>query len=149
MPANGGSSAGDAGLIPISGRSPGGVNGNPLQYSWLENPMDREAWWAIVHGIAKESDMTRVINTFRRLKPTQKSEGFHWKYGSRGLSSPPSRTVEHLSHSVSSWADISEVLGHLTQMQPYEYEYREVRRVNNRQDDEGEGLLQQLCWWQS
>ena len=34
-------------------------------------------------------------------------------------------------------------------MQPYEYKCREVRRVNNRQDDEGDGLLQQLCWWQS
>ena len=37
----------DKGLIPGSGRSPGGGNGNPLQYSCLENPMDREAWWVI------------------------------------------------------------------------------------------------------
>ena len=44
---------GDRGLIPASGRSPGGGNGNPLQCSWLENPMDREAWWATVHGVAK------------------------------------------------------------------------------------------------
>ena len=43
----------DLGLIPGSGRSPGGGNGNPLQYSCLENPMDREAWWVIVHGVAK------------------------------------------------------------------------------------------------
>ena len=42
----------DPGLIPGLGRSPGGRN-NPLQYSWLENPMDREAWWATVHGVAK------------------------------------------------------------------------------------------------
>ena len=41
---------GDLGLIPGSGRSPGGGNGNPLQYSCLENPMDRGAWWATVHG---------------------------------------------------------------------------------------------------
>jgi len=33
-------------------------NGNPLQYSWLENSMDQEAWWATVNGVAKESDMT-------------------------------------------------------------------------------------------
>ena len=45
--------AGDLGLIPGSGRSPGEGNGNPLQYSCLENPMDRGAWWATVHGIAK------------------------------------------------------------------------------------------------
>ena len=45
--------AGDAGLIPRSGRSPGGGNGKPLQYSCLGNPMDREAWQATVHGVAK------------------------------------------------------------------------------------------------
>ena len=45
LPAN----AGDIGLVPGSGRSPGEGNGNPLQYSCLENPMDRGAWWATVH----------------------------------------------------------------------------------------------------
>ena len=43
----------DPGSIPGSGRAPGEGNGNPLQYSCLENPMDRGAWWAIVHGVAK------------------------------------------------------------------------------------------------
>ena len=43
----------DAGLIPGSGRSPGEGNGNPLQYSSLENPMDRETWQATVHGVTK------------------------------------------------------------------------------------------------
>ena len=47
--------AGDPGLTPGSGRSPGEGNGNPLQYSCLENPMDGGAWRAIVHGVA-ESD---------------------------------------------------------------------------------------------
>ena len=54
--------AGDLGLIPGCGRSPGEGNGNPLQYSCLENPMDRVAWWATVHGVAKsrtrQSDFT-------------------------------------------------------------------------------------------
>ena len=45
--------AGDPGLIPGSGRSPGEGNGNPLQYSCLENSMDGGAWWATVHGVAK------------------------------------------------------------------------------------------------
>ena len=45
--------AGDPGSIPGSGRSPGEGNGNPLQYSCLENPMDRVAWWVTVHGIAQ------------------------------------------------------------------------------------------------
>ena len=45
--------AGDLGLVPGSGRSPGEEDGNPLQYSYLENPMDREAWQATVHGVAK------------------------------------------------------------------------------------------------
>ena len=50
--------AGDAGLIPGLGRFPGEGNGSPHKYSCLENPMHREAWWATVHGFAKESDMT-------------------------------------------------------------------------------------------
>ena len=45
--------AGDVGLIPGSGRSPGGEHGNPLQYACLENPMDRGAWWATVHRVAE------------------------------------------------------------------------------------------------
>ena len=44
---------GDPGSIPGLGRSLGEGNGNPLQYSCLENPMDRAAWWATVHGVAK------------------------------------------------------------------------------------------------
>ena len=52
---------GDAGLIPGSVRSPGGGHSDALQYSCLENPMDREAWRAEVHGGHKESDMTEVI----------------------------------------------------------------------------------------
>ena len=50
--------AGDAGSIPCSGRFPGEGNGNPLQYYCLENPMDREAWWAAVHRVS-ELDMTK------------------------------------------------------------------------------------------
>ena len=45
--------AGDLGLIPGLGRSSGEGNGKPHQYSCLENPMDRGAWWATVHGVAK------------------------------------------------------------------------------------------------
>ena len=54
--------------IPGSGRSPGEGNGNPLQYSCLENPMDRGAWWATVHGVAKSrtrlSDYTYLLTYF-------------------------------------------------------------------------------------
>ena len=49
LPAN----AGDVGSTPGLGRSPGGENGNPLQYSWLGNSMDRETWWAIVPGVVE------------------------------------------------------------------------------------------------
>ena len=55
LPAN----AGDVGLIPGWGRSPGEGNGNALQDSCLRKPIDREAWWAIAHGVAKE---TRLRN---------------------------------------------------------------------------------------
>ena len=58
--------AGDPGYIPGSGRSPGKGNGNPLQYSCLENSTDREAWWATVHGVAKSqtrlSDFIHSLN---------------------------------------------------------------------------------------
>ena len=53
--------AGDTGLIRGSRRSPGGGHGNPLQYSCLENPMDRGAWQATIHVGCKESDMTEAI----------------------------------------------------------------------------------------
>ena len=46
-------SVGDLGSVPGLGRSPGEGNGNSLQYSGLENPRDRGAWWATVHGVAK------------------------------------------------------------------------------------------------
>ena len=55
-------SAQDEGLIPGSGRPPGEGNGNPLQYSCLGNPVDRGAWWATVHGVAKESYRTERLN---------------------------------------------------------------------------------------
>ena len=58
LPANTGDIR-DGGLIPELGRSPRGGHGNPLQYSCLENPMDREAWRATVHRVA-ESDMTKA-----------------------------------------------------------------------------------------
>ena len=48
----------DVGSIPGPGRSPGGGHGNPLQYSCLENLMDRGAWWATVHEVTEESDTT-------------------------------------------------------------------------------------------
>ena len=58
LPANAGDIR-DMGSISGSGRSPGEGNGNTLQYSCLENPMDREAWWATVHRVT-ESDMTEA-----------------------------------------------------------------------------------------
>ena len=61
LPANAGDSGDvrDMGLIPGSGRPPGGGHGYPLQYSCLEYPMDRGAWWATVHRVA-ESGMTKM-----------------------------------------------------------------------------------------
>ena len=56
------SNAGDAGLIPGSGRSPEGGHGNPLQYSCLENSMDRGAWQATIHGVTKR-DMAEHTHT--------------------------------------------------------------------------------------
>ena len=52
----------NVGSIPELGRSPGGGNSNPFQYSCLGNPMDRGAWGSTVHGVAKELDMTEQLN---------------------------------------------------------------------------------------
>jgi len=56
-------STGDAGSIPGSGRSPGEGNGYPLQYSCLENSMDRATWWATVHGIAELETSEQLTNS--------------------------------------------------------------------------------------
>ena len=52
----------DVGSIPGSGKSPGGGNGNPPQYSCLENPMDKGAWWATVHGVTKSQMQLKQLS---------------------------------------------------------------------------------------
>ena len=59
----------DMSSIPGSGRSPGGGNGNPLQYSCLEHPMDRGAWWAKVHGVTKsQTQLSEHVGRYKRVK---------------------------------------------------------------------------------
>ena len=60
--------AGDPGSIPGSGGSPGEGNGNPLQYSCPENPTDGEAWWAIVHGVAKSRTRLSDFTSLQTIK---------------------------------------------------------------------------------
>ena len=62
LPANAGDKR-DMGTIPGLGRSPGGGHGNPLQYSCLENPMDRGAWRATVHGVKKSQTRLKQFRT--------------------------------------------------------------------------------------
>ena len=59
--------AGDLGLISGLGRSSRGGDGNPLQYSCLENPMDRDAWWAMVHSTAKSRTRLKWLSTHHAL----------------------------------------------------------------------------------
>ena len=66
LPAKAGG-ARDAGSVPGSGRSPGVGNGNPVQYSCLENSMDRGGWWATIHGVAKELDTTKHSTAHQHL----------------------------------------------------------------------------------
>ena len=73
--------AGDVGSVSRSGRSPGGRHSNALQYSCLENPMDRGAGWATVHRVTKSR--TRLKQLSRRAH----------KGASRGLVSPPEKEV--------------------------------------------------------
>ena len=53
----------DMSSVLASGRSPGEGNGSPLQYSCQDNPMDRGAWWATVHGVAKDLDTAEYTHT--------------------------------------------------------------------------------------
>ena len=73
-PANAGD-ARDSGLIPGIGRSPGAGNGNPLQYSCLENSVDRGAWWATVHGAAKSR--TQPVTKILQICPDEVRLGFN------------------------------------------------------------------------
>ena len=70
---------GDAGLIPGLGRFRGGGPGSPLQYLCLENPMDRGAWRAKVHGVA-ESDMKERHSTPTSFKSCKSLSVHHWNY---------------------------------------------------------------------
>ena len=75
-------SAGDAGLIPGSRRSPGGGHGNPLRHSCLENPRDRGAWHATVHGVAKSWTQMKHLSTHACtrvyiLEQPQRNTQFH------------------------------------------------------------------------
>ena len=63
----------DTGFIPGSGRSPGGENGNPLQYSYLGNPMNRGAWRATVHSVAKSQTQLKQLSMHRHM-----STWSHW-----------------------------------------------------------------------
>ena len=73
------SNVGDLGLIPGSGRSPGEGNGNPLQCSCLENPMDGGASWTIVHGVTKSrTQLSHLTFTFTNF-------GWEWPCGNPGV----------------------------------------------------------------
>ena len=65
-------SAGGAGLIPESTRSPQEEHGNPLQYSCLGNSMDRGTWWATVHGVAKKVGYSLVTNSKTTISKAQR-----------------------------------------------------------------------------
>ena len=96
LPANAGD-ARDMGLLPGSGRSPGGGHGNPLQYSCLENPMDRRAWGATVHRVTQSQTWLERLNTPRNWPHVCSDQfviGESWKFykaqkGATAMSNSP------------------------------------------------------------
>ena len=64
----------DMGSIPGSERTPGGGRGNPLQFSCLENPMDRDAWWATVHRVAKSQTRLKRLSTHAHTHSVRRSQ---------------------------------------------------------------------------
>ena len=82
--------AGDLGLIPGSGRSPGEGNGNPLQYSCLENPTDRGTWWATVYRVSMSWAWQKWLSSSSSILFVRKAKIapltiFSWKQGSSRL----------------------------------------------------------------
>ena len=75
---------GDVGLIPRLRRSPGGGNGNPIQYSGLRNPVDRGVWWATVYGVA-ESDTTERLNNTKNQKSAHLWVRVGWGLNGKGM----------------------------------------------------------------
>ena len=71
----------DVSLIPRSGRSPGGGNGNPLQCSCLEKSMDRGARWALVHGVSKSWTQLSIAHTFDYKSSTFRLLAFKYQFG--------------------------------------------------------------------
>ena len=71
LPANAGDIR-DTSSITALGRFPGGGHGNSLKYSFLENPMDREAWWATAHGVAKSWTQLKRLSSSTKNGPHQK-----------------------------------------------------------------------------
>ena len=103
-------SAGDKSSIPGLGRSPGGGNGNPLQYSCLENLVDRGAWWAAVHGVAKSrtqlSDFTFTFH-FHALEKEMATHSNVLAWRLPGMGEPgglPSMGQHRVGHD---WSDLA------------------------------------------
>ena len=82
---------GDPGLIPGPGRSPGEGNGNPLQYSCLENPMDGEAWQATVHGVTKNRTQLSDFTYLQRVQNKQNEADTDRELASRDITMVRSR----------------------------------------------------------
>ena len=94
----------DAGSIPGSGRSPRGGHGNPLQCSFLENPMDRGAWWATVHGVAKSQTRLKQLSTHPHAKVNLNLTCY--KNNSKWIISEMCKTLRRKHRRKSSWPEI-------------------------------------------
>ena len=90
----------DTSSIPGSGRSPGGGHGNPLQYSCLENPVDRGTWWAIVHWVTKSQTWMKWRSTIGILKISTATRNF--PSGSSDKE-PACQSMRHKRHKFNPW----------------------------------------------
>ena len=88
----------DPGSIPGLGRSPGGGNGTPLQYSCLENPMDRGAWRATVHGVAQSRTQWKRLSTHARTLDYVSKEKLNTAFGRRHGLTPGVRKQDFRYH---------------------------------------------------
>ena len=96
--------AGDSGLIPGLGRSPGEGNGNPLQYCCLENPMDKGAWWATVHGVTR---IKYDLVTKAPPRPTRESQELSEEENKRWPFSHPLKCPSSIKAAVTNCRQVS------------------------------------------
>ena len=118
----------NTGSIPGSGRPPGGRNGNLLQYSCLENPMDRGAWWATVHGFLKNRPWLSSCHTCGELRSHRP-----WSNSAlRTITTKKDHAITRESVHCNEWSHMMQGGSHRLQLRPNTAKYIHIKSYKNK-----------------